>query len=88
MGMPFASNVVDTLLFHVEIEETPRILLKLEQKGYLKSMKEWHILRISSEGIVLYIASPHGDGYIFIPRDRIISIHTIEREFFDKLQND
>lgn len=87
LGLPSASNEVDSLLFHVEIRETPKILLKLEQKDYVKAANEWHILRISSEGIVFYVASPHGDGYIFVPRENIVSVHTIDQKFLDTLHD-
>ncbi|MEH2086504.1 hypothetical protein [Nostoc sp.] len=85
-GMTFG-NGIEKNLFYIELKELPEILFKLEQRGYLEiySREAWDIIKISVEGVVLYIAEEYGDGYVFLPKENIVSIHTIEEEFLDAI---
>lgn len=88
LGMTFNGGI-EKCLFSIQLRELPEILCKLEQSGYFDfqgGAKEWQILKISSDGVALYIASPVGDGYIFLPKSNIISIHTIGKKYLDELK--
>ncbi|MHC5828470.1 MAG: hypothetical protein ACYT04_74390, partial [Nostoc sp.] len=80
-------NGIENKLFHIELKQLPEILFKLEQRGYLEiySREAWDIIKISVEGVVLYICAECGDGYVFLPKENIVSIHTIEEEFLDEI---
>ncbi|MCC5620574.1 hypothetical protein [Nostoc sp. CHAB 5715] len=86
LGMTFG-NGIEKNLFYIELKQLPEILFKLEQRGYLEiySREAWDIRKISVEGVVLYIVEEYGDGYIFLPKENIVSIHTIEEEFLDAI---
>ncbi|MHC5726839.1 MAG: hypothetical protein ACYTXY_22425, partial [Nostoc sp.] len=75
LGMTF-HNGIENKLFHIELKQLPEILFKLEQRGYLEiySREAWDIIKISVEGVVLYICAECGDGYVFLPKENIVSI--------------
>lgn len=86
LGMTF-DNGIEKNLFHIELKELPEILFQLDQRGYFEipSKEAWDIIKISVEGVVLYIVEEYGDGYVFLPKENIVSIHTIKEEFLDAI---
>lgn len=91
LGMTFDGGI-DKSFFYIELKELPEILLQLYSSKYFdyrrsQSQKMWDILKIYEQGIALYIASPYGDGYVFLPMNNIISIHTGNREHLDDLNS-
>jgi len=86
LGMTFSSGL-EKKFFYIELKELPEILFKLEQRGYLEigSKEAWDIIKISVEGVVLYIVEQCGDGYVFLPKENIISIYTIDKDFLDEI---
>ncbi|MCF2149694.1 hypothetical protein IQ276_025330 [Desmonostoc muscorum LEGE 12446] len=84
--MTFSSGI-EKNFFYIELKELPEILFKLEQRGYLeiRSKEAWDIIKISVEGVVLYIVEQCGDGYVFLPKENIISIYTIDKNFLDEI---
>ncbi|HAA27249.1 MAG TPA: hypothetical protein DCE56_05670 [Cyanobacteria bacterium UBA8553] len=88
LGMIF-SDAIENYSFSIELRELPEILFRLEQSYYFKGKgrtKTWNILKISSDGILLYIASLFGDGYVFLPSENIVSLYTISESFIDELR--
>lgn len=82
-------NGVEDQSFYVELKQLPDVLLKLLQRGYLDFIKKenFDILKISNNGVILYISSFYGgDGYVFLPSENIISIHTLYDEFLDTIK--
>jgi hypothetical protein len=82
VGMTFAHGLKDDL-FHIEVRESPAIIDTLKENGYFveESNSPLDILRISAQGVVLYFSIAEMDGYVFIPKENIISIHTISERF-------
>lgn len=70
------------VLFHIELQEMPEIMFALEQRAYFTGgSKIWEMLRLSSEGLALYITHATADAFIFIPKEKIICIHTASEDF-------
>jgi len=92
LGMTFHGGI-DKGFFYIELKELPEILLQLYSSKYFdynrsQSKKVWDVLKISEQGIALYTASPYGgDGYVFLPMNNIISIHTVDQEYLDELNS-
>ncbi|MEH1938817.1 MAG: hypothetical protein V7L01_01180 [Nostoc sp.] len=86
LGMTFG-NGIEKNLFYIELKQLPEILFKLQERGYLEiySREAWDIIKISVEGVVLFIVEEYGTGYVFLPKENIVSIHTIEEEFLDAI---
>lgn len=78
IGMTFV-NGVDNVIFFIELRERPEILTRLE--SYIaRQGVDWSIAKMTDLGICLYVdyAVYSGrDQYIFIPREHIMSIHTV-----------
>lgn len=76
--MTFASGVTDQV-FVFELKNTPEIVIRLEGAGFHGSgSREWQIIGLSEHGVCLYLANQAGDGYVFIPRENIIAMHSID----------
>ncbi len=95
IGMNFRGGI-DNLLLMIEVRNMPEILTVLEQvSNYDHLLKErtmkdkseevWDILRMCDAGISFYVTNwQPADGVIFIPRENIIAIHTLSKEFVAK----
>ncbi len=87
IGMTFCGELED-IIFFIQTKEKPEILSQLKEHNYLVIPKEpyWTILKMTPNGILLYIPSPVGDGYVFVPSNNIISIHTVDKNFLVKIR--
>lgn len=85
IGMTFDSGLEDVYL-NIEVVNEPKILNDLRNAGIFKIRGNWNITKMSHLEITLYISCPIGDSYAFIPAHQIISIHTVDKSFLDKIQ--
>ena len=82
--------------FVVELKEMPKIFVELESIGCSGAKeKKWMLAHISDEGISLYIcitnvtliqSMENVEASIFIPKENIICIHSITKDFFEALR--
>lgn len=82
--------------FVVELKEIPKIFVELEFIGYSDAREnKWMLTHISNEGISLYIcitdpalteSMKNVETSIFIPKENIVCIHSITKEFFEALR--
>lgn len=88
LGMTFNSKIkLEEIVFYIELKQLPDIILKLLENGYLSKKRVFDILKISTKGLVLYVCSfEGGDGYIFLPNENIISIHTVSDHFVTTIE--
>ena len=85
LGMTFFNGFEDAY-FNIEVNNEPKILNELSEAGIFKLRGGWSIIRMTSLGITLYISCPLGDSYVFIPAHQIIAIHTVDKSFLSKIQ--
>ena len=89
-NVPFIIEVRDLPEAVSALEEIAYRNQLMKDTGKVKDnvTRIWDILRINDEGVSLYITnSPESeqiaDAFIFIPRENIIAIHTVDREFLE-----
>jgi hypothetical protein len=99
IGLKFLSGI-EGLMFMIEVRDMPAIILAIEEvehSNYVMklegSAKEsppttWNILRMNDAGVCLYVTNYQpADGWIFLPRENIVAIHTLNREFVQNCSN-
>lgn len=87
LGMTFNGGFEDTFFF-IETHKEPEVLKNLGKAGIFELRGGWRIIRITPQGITLYIACPLGDAYTFIPSHQIIAIHTVDKSFISEIQQE
>ena len=87
-GLTFANGLVDRVL-SIDLREKPLILVELEAAGFFAGVSRttWDLYSLTSAGMTLYLAHRDaGDGYVFIPFDNILAIHTVNSAWLDDVR--
>ncbi|AMV47835.1 hypothetical protein [Paraburkholderia caribensis] len=82
-GMTFDAGL-EGEVFLVELRDKPEVLVKLEAAGFFSDHKRatWNLAHMTSTGMTLYLLHPVvGDGYVFVPFNNIVAIHTVTDEW-------
>lgn len=76
-------------LYEIEIKNEPSIINTLKLCGYFKKEKVLNIIKMTEQGITFYLVEQYMlDGYLFIPINNIIGIHTIYKNNIERLINE
>ena len=85
MSLTYRGKFED-VLFNIELQSIPDIMLILEGRGYFKERpKIWDMIRLTTEGVALYVPIAVADAYVFIPKETIICIHTVSEYFLREM---
>lgn len=78
-------------IFLIELREKPSILTRLEAAGYFSrdNKRVWEMLSITDNGLTIYLANREaGDGYVFIPLNNVLAIHTVNENWLNAVRID
>jgi hypothetical protein len=88
MSLTYRGKFED-VLFSIELQLVPEIMLVLERTGYFKERpKIWEMIRLTTEGVALYVSIAVADAYVFIPKETIICIHTVSEYFLREMSGE
>ena len=86
LGMTFYNGFKDSY-FQIEVVQEPSILDNLRESGIYDLNRKLYIIRVTDKGITLYFVWDVGDNYVFIPSNQIITIHTVDKTFINKIED-
>ena len=82
-GMTFATGL-ESQIFNIELKQKPEILDRVAI-ALAKNPDEmvWDIMHANEHGISFYIYSTVSDHYLFIPKENVLAIHTVDKDFLN-----